>query len=127
MVFVISIDTGYVLDYIVKTKFCHICKSNPNASDEWKKNHEKECCVNHVGSSGKMEVEGSIEMFLRSIEKHNLCYTTYVGDGDYSAFASVKKAVLLKYGDQYKIEKEDCIGHIQNLMLVVQNCLTAKV
>ena len=28
MVFVISIDTGYVLDYIVKTKFCHICKSN---------------------------------------------------------------------------------------------------
>ena len=63
-----------------------------------------------------MEVEGSIETFLRSIKKHNLCYTTYVGDGDSSAFASVKNAVLLKYGDQYKIEKEDCIGHIQKRM-----------
>ena len=34
MVFVISADTGYVLDYVVKTKFCDLCKGNPFASDQ---------------------------------------------------------------------------------------------
>ena len=31
--FFISIDTGCVLDYVVKTKFWHVCKANPNASE----------------------------------------------------------------------------------------------
>lgn len=115
IVFVISIDTGCVLDYVVKTKFCHACKSNPNATEEWKKSHQDVCCINHTRSSGMMEVEGSIEMFLQSVQKHKLRYTTYVGYGD-SAFASVKKALIEKFGDQYPVEKEDCIGHIQKRM-----------
>ena len=52
MVFLISIDTGCVLDYIVKTKFWHECKANRNASEEWKATHKTLCCVNHEGSSG---------------------------------------------------------------------------
>ena len=71
MVFVISIDTGRVLDYVVKMKCCHVCKANRKASNEWKRNHKKDRCVNHEKSSGAMEVEGSIEMFLRSVNKHN--------------------------------------------------------
>ena len=81
-----SFDNGCDLDYIVKTKFCHIFKANPFASDQWKEFHVSDCCINHAGSSGLMEVEGSIEMFLRSIEKYNLRHVTYFGDGDSSAF-----------------------------------------
>ena len=113
MVFLISIDTGCVLDYVVKTKFCHECKANRNASEEWKSKHKTVCCVNHEGSSGAMEKEGSFEMFLGSIEKHNIQYTTYVGDGDPSSYGAVNEALEKKYGDQYQVEKEDCIGHIQ--------------
>ena len=91
MVFSISIDAECVLDYVVKTKFCHVCKANPNASEQCKEFHEKDCSINHTGSSGLMEVEGFIEMFLWSIEKYILRYVTYVGDGDSSAFGSVKK------------------------------------
>ena len=34
LVYVISIDTGKVLDYAVKTKVCHAGKANPDASDK---------------------------------------------------------------------------------------------
>ena len=47
MVFVISIDTGQVLDYVVKCLFCQKSKSHKNATDEWKSKHKAECCVNH--------------------------------------------------------------------------------
>ena len=75
MVFVISIDTGCVLDYSVKSLFCHECKKNINASEEWKQTHAPNCSVNHEGSSGGMERDGAIVVFTRSIEKHNLRYT----------------------------------------------------
>ena len=45
MVFVISIDTGQVLDHVVKCLFCQKCKSHKNATDEWKSKHKAECCV----------------------------------------------------------------------------------
>ena len=79
--FVIAIETGCVLDYNIKSLFCHTCKKNENASHEWKKLHASSCEINHEGSSGAMERGGAVEMFTRSIEKHNLRYTIYVGDG----------------------------------------------
>ena len=41
VIFVISIDTGCVLDYVVKTKHCQECKSNRNATEEWEKKAQK--------------------------------------------------------------------------------------
>ena len=38
-----------------------------------------------------MEKEGAVTMFLRSIEKHAIKYTTFVGDSDTSSFAAVTK------------------------------------
>ena len=90
-------------------------KKNKNASEEWKETHAPNCAVNHVGSSGAMERDGAIEIFTCSIEKHNLCYTTYGGDGDSSSYAAVKKATEDKYGD-YPLVKEDCVGHVQKRM-----------
>ena len=40
-----------------------------------------------------------------------------------SAFGSVKKAVEEKFGDQYPLHKENCIGHIQKRMgATLHNC-----
>ena len=38
-------------------------------------------------------------MFLRSIEKHKLKYTVYVGDGDSSSYGEVSEAAFKKYAD----------------------------
>ena len=90
--FVISVDTGEVLDYCVKSLFCHECKThgNMNADSEeyqsWKECHEPVCQINHAGSSEKMESASAIEMFGRSISERNLKYTTFVGDGDSSSY-----------------------------------------
>ena len=92
-----------------------VCKSNPNADDNWKKEHAKVCCINHAGSADSMEVQATLEMFLRSIERYNLRYTTYVGDGDSSAFGTVRDAVLDNFSEDYSIVKEDCIGTFKNV------------
>ena len=63
-----------------------------------------------------MEKDGAVEIFTRSVEKHNLRYTVYVGDGDSGSFGAVKEALADKFGDEYPITKEDCIGHIQKRM-----------
>jgi len=39
-----------------------------------------------------METSGTVEIFDRSIEKRNLCYTTFIGDGDSAAYPSVVEA-----------------------------------
>ena len=96
-----------------QNKVCHVCKKNKNASEEWKERHAPNCPVNHDGSTGAVESEAAVEMFTRSIEKHNLFYGIHVGDGDSSSFGAVARAVKEHYGDDYDTEKEDCIDHIQ--------------
>ena len=55
-----------------------------------------------------MEKAAAVTMFLRSIEKHKLWYTVYVGDGDSSSFDEAKASLQKKYGDNYPVTKEDC-------------------
>ena len=38
-----------------------------------------------------MEAKRAAEFFLRSVEKRNLMYTTFVGDGDSDCFGTVKE------------------------------------
>ena len=113
VVLALSIDTGCVVDYSVKSLICFAYKNNKDSPDEWKEAHKLNCSINHEGSSGKMEKDGSGEIFLRSTETRRLRHTTFVGDGDSSSFGAVANAVNRKYGDKYPFEKEDCIGHIQ--------------
>ena len=63
-----------------------------------------------------MEKDDVIEMYLRSIEKNGSKYGVYVSDGDTNSFGAVVDALKNKYGDEYQVRKEDCIGHIQKRM-----------
>ena len=55
-------------------------KTDPDAYADWKLAHI--CKQNHEGSAGSMETEGAKRVFQRSVEKHNLQYTEFLGDGD---------------------------------------------
>ena len=93
VVFVISVETGEILDYEVKSICCHECKEHTSWDvesekyKEWKESHD--CQIDHKGSSEKMEAVAAVEIFSRSIEKRKLKYTTFVGDGNSSSFGRV--------------------------------------
>ena len=118
VVFVISIDTGEILDYSVKSLVCHECKAHNDMNKEsdeyktWKQSHAPSCEINHHGSSEEMEAVAAAEIFARSIEKRQLKYTTFVGDGDSSSFGRVRDAMEKKYGRDYVVQKEECVGHV---------------
>ena len=123
VVFVISVQTGEVLDCSVKTLYCHQCQiyqndyKNSEKYKAWYQEHSPHCTTNFEGSSGAMECEAGVEMWLRSIEKNILRYTTFVGDGDSSCFCRVKEACFQKYPDgSYPVNKEECVGHTQKRM-----------
>ncbi|GFV82097.1 uncharacterized protein TNCV_2789951 [Trichonephila clavipes] len=105
VVTVTSIDTGNVIDVDILSKYC-ACKNLPF--------HEKDCKRNYVGSSGAMEIQGASKIFQRSLSLHNARYITYLGDGDCKAFDAVKKKNI--YGNEYPIEKLECIGHVMKRM-----------
>ena len=75
-----SVETGKVLDVSSLSKFC-CCLD--------KSNHDASCAANYMGSSGGMEVAGALEIFNRSLEKHNVMYDTYLGDGDSKGYKAV--------------------------------------
>ena len=118
--FVMSVDTGEVLDYHIYSKFCqkcskkqHDCKDNMEKLEAWKIQHvaNGECDINFEGSSPAMEAEAAHVLWNRSIEKHNMRYRYMVSDGDSKAFSAVEET----YGN-VKVEKIDCVGHVQKQM-----------
>jgi hypothetical protein len=109
----LSHENKKVIDVFTLSKFCMQCEvhkriNNPIDFECWKATHN--CQVNHFGSAGSMEAAGAQEIFHSSIQKYNLRYTKYLGDGDSSSFCNVVKSK--PYGDCV-IEKLECIGHYQ--------------
>ena len=60
-----------------------------------------------------MEAYGAEKIWCRSLAKHNLQYTTYIGDGDSASHKRIIEAA--PYGDTL-VEKSDCTGHVQKRM-----------
>uniref|UniRef100_A0A0B7BRA0 Mutator-like transposase domain-containing protein n=1 Tax=Arion vulgaris TaxID=1028688 RepID=A0A0B7BRA0_9EUPU len=122
---VLSVNTNKgpskVLDSYVSSNHCAKClnakKRFPNIADyqEWFKTHASNCQQNHIGSSGKMEPDGIMNIFRRSEKNHNLIYTGYLGDGDSKSYKSVAEAVPPVYNGA-SITKLECCGHIQKRM-----------
>lgn len=78
VVFVISLDTGKMLYYSVKSLVCHECKARNGVdkdTDEykvWKSAHASSCQIKHYGSSEEMEAVAATEIFSRIIDKRQL-------------------------------------------------------
>ena len=122
ILFVISVLSGEVLDFEVKSLFCHSFAQHKNDSQtsksylDWYEMHKDFCMINHDGSSGSMETEGATMVFICSILKRNLKYLQFVGDGDSGCFETVAEKCKKKYGDSYIVTKEECVGHVQKRM-----------
>ena len=114
VVTVISSKVGKCLDVATLSKYCKSCqhwskKKDHPRYDDWQMNHI--CSANHSKSSGAMESVGAVSIFSRSVDKHKLRYTEYIGDGDSSSFQEVEKAK--PYGKDIVIKKLECVGHVQ--------------
>ncbi|GFV32345.1 uncharacterized protein TNCV_1676311 [Trichonephila clavipes] len=69
---------------------------------------------NFNGYSGRMEVDGALSIFQRSVQRYDVRYTKYLGDGDSKAFDNIMKNEV--YGDNCTITKLECIGHVMKRM-----------
>ena len=138
----IAHNTGKVIDLVVKSSYYQACTQqkktlNDEEFEEWYEDNKYSCTLNHTGSSGKMEVDSIVEMFLRSIVKFGVKYLNYIGDGDSKIFAGVLK--MIPYGEDYPVTKNECMGHVHERMdtrlrnkkkaekLGGKNCLTEAI
>ena len=117
----IGYNTGKVFDIVIKSSYCHGCKTwehklNTADYEQWYEDHVNsgQCAANHIGPSGNMEVNAIIEMFKRSVEYFGVKYRNYIGDGDSKTYGGVVNSK--PYGEDFEINKKECIGHVQKRM-----------
>ena len=110
--------TNKAIDVVIKCSYCKMCEmwekkiDDEEEYDEWKRNHQNQCSVNHEGSAGKMEVDGISEMFSRSMQRYGAMYTRYIGDGDSKTYKGIVD--LNPYDVQVK--KLECVLHVKKRM-----------
>jgi len=101
---------------VIKFSICKSCKtvkkkcSKPDF-ERWYETHKKHCTANHEGSAGKMEVDGVIEMFKRSIEKFKVKFKNYIGDGDAKTFKNLQESA--PYDKECVVIKKECVLHVK--------------
>lgn len=103
------IDSGKVLDVSILSKHC-LCKNKHHNQ------HEVNCKANYAGTSGGMELEGVKEIFRRSVARYGVQYETYLSDGDSKAYEAVLNDK--PYGEDFKIKKIECVGHVQKRIII---------
>lgn len=111
----LSTVTGKALDCEVMSKECRQCKvwrgrEGSQAFEHWWEGHQHECHTNFEGSSPSMDANGLLAIFQRSVEKHNLRYVQFLGDGDSKGHKLLVQEAV--YGD-VAVEKLECVGHVQ--------------
>ena len=57
---------------------------DPKAYEKW--NATQKFGLNYKGSSPAQETVSAEKILKQSVTKHNLCYTSFYGDGDSKAF-----------------------------------------
>ena len=81
--FAIEVNTGIVIDLDVLYNFCNTCSNK-------KTQKEHQCHKNFDGKAGAMEREIAVRILSRSSD-YKMRFTTFVGDGDSSAYNAVCK------------------------------------
>ncbi|KAG0437931.1 hypothetical protein HPB47_017219 [Ixodes persulcatus] len=121
----IELFTGFVLDYIVLSNFCAACERRPKQNDlshqAWKDGHI--CQKTTDKKAGEMEVEAGLILFKRSWQRHNLCYTTVLSDGDSHTFLALQEAQVYGF---IAVNKKDCVNHVQKRMGTALRTLITK-
>ncbi|XP_055865681.1 uncharacterized protein LOC129922757 [Biomphalaria glabrata] len=118
---VVDVLTGYVLDFHIVSTFCLVCQTtgrkikekSPSQYSEWFETHKPFCEINYTGSSAMMETHAAEVLWLRSVTKFKLRYTSMLSDGDAKSFKRVTE--LKPYGD-IPIVKEECVNHVGKRM-----------
>ena len=93
----ISTSNFKVLDVETMSRYCKVCaakaslrKENKVEFDAWKAIREPDCSANYAGSAPGMETEGAIRIFKRSVNKYEIRYLKYYGDGDSKTLETVR-------------------------------------
>ena len=109
----ISLENGKILDVEPMSRNCkshhsmdYLIESDPVTYANWMNSHI--CSYNYKGSAPGMEPAGAQRIFERSIEKYNLRYINYLGDGDSKSYTSVKNIY-----NGVSVNKLECVGHYQ--------------
>lgn len=117
---VIDLLTGLVVDFIILCKHCRVCAVHSTemdvTSDEYKNWLEQhvssgECEKNYSGSSNAMEMVAAETMWKRSVKKNGFRYTSVLSDGDAKTHSHLQKEE--PYGPNIKINKEECVNHVE--------------
>ncbi|GFW90773.1 uncharacterized protein TNCV_2417681 [Trichonephila clavipes] len=82
----------------------HVVEEN----DVWYSGHKNSCQINHVGTSGAMEMKAAAKIWSRS-EACGFRYTTLLSDGDAKTHKFLNSLKI--YGPDVEILKEECINH----------------
>ena len=61
-----------------------------------------------------MESDRVLELYKRSVEKHNIRYNSYIGDGDSSSYNAIDRE--RPYGPNKFIEKGKCVNRVRKRM-----------
>ena len=113
---VAALDTGRVLDTQVMCRYCgpcavHNAKLTPEEFQQWYETHKDCCKLNHIGSSPSMEAAAAVILWKRSESRLNLRYVNVVSDGDSKTMKTLRKKK--PYGEEMKLTKYECVGHVQ--------------
>ncbi|GFT97184.1 uncharacterized protein TNCV_3858421 [Trichonephila clavipes] len=95
------------------SKYCPTCISAKNELGEttaeyyvWYSGHKNSCQINHVGTSGAMEMKAAAKIWSRS-ETLGFRYTTLLSDGDAKTHKFLNSLKI--YGPDVEILEEECI------------------
>ncbi|XP_028419014.1 uncharacterized protein LOC114544628 [Dendronephthya gigantea] len=107
-----SEDTSSTVD-VAKCSLKKLKCTTDEEFEEWEIEHvfSGECDINFGGSSPAMEMEGAKVLWSRSLDLYNIRYRWMVSDGDSKAHSAVEEVY-----DEIKVEKLDCVGHVQKRM-----------
>ena len=101
VVAVLSWETGQVLDVMVQSKSCKVCKeaqhtmgSESQEFQVWMDKYQDSCNCNFSGSSPAVEAEGASILWARSAVKNKLRYTVVISHGNAKSISWLKRASL---------------------------------
>ena len=112
-----SATTKKVLDYVLLNIISEKCnrwnekriQKNPDEYKLWFDSHRPNCKKNFSSSIQSMEHEAAKIIWSRSTSKHQLYYSTFIGDGDSKSYQQV---VTMDPYPLVPIHKEECLAHV---------------